>query len=297
MLILFLFLAASEVQAASRYAGAFLELGVGTKPLGMGSAYVAIAEGPEAGYWNPAGLALVRGATLGLMHSERFGGLVRNDFIGVALSERSGWGMGVSLLRTGVEGIKFTALEDPGDTLSSENRPYVVREAGSGDYAFLLSAAFSSGRLALGGSFKLLYRTLWRHTAWGLGLDIGVLYTQGGWRLGACIKDLSTTPILWDSGARDRIAPSAEVGISYRREVLKGRWTLAISCGSGLRGGMEYLYAGRVALRLGWDGSGLTAGAGVSFGGLRADYAFLMHEALGGTHRVSLEVLLPGGGT
>ena len=295
MLILFLFLAASELQAASRYAGAFLELGVGTKPLGMGSAYVAVAEGPEAGYWNPAGLAIARGATLGLMHSERFGGLVRNDFIGVALSERSGWGMGVSLLRTGVEGIKFTALEDPGDTLSSENRPYVVREAGSGDYAFLLSAAFSSGRLALGGSFKLLYRTLWRYSAWGVGLDLGVLYTQGRWQAGICLRDLSTTPVLWDSGTRDRINPSAEVGISYRGEAFKGRWTLALSWGREWRGGVEYLHAGRVALRLGWDGTGLTAGAGVSFRGLRADYAFLMHRALGGTHRVSLQVSLPGG--
>ncbi|HID11807.1 MAG TPA: hypothetical protein EYP17_10995 [Candidatus Latescibacteria bacterium] len=296
MLILFLILIASDPQAASNYAGAFLELGVGARPLGMGSAYVAVAEGPEAGYWNPAGLALGEVSALGLMHSEHFGGLVRNDFIGVALAGRPGWGMGASLLRTGVRGVKFTALEDPEDTLSSQNRPYVVREAGSGDYALLLSAAFSSGRLALGGNFKLLYRTLWRYSAWGVGLDLGVLYTRGRWRAGICLRDLSTTPVLWDSGTRDRIDPSAEAGVSYRGEAFKGRWTLALSWGRKCRGGVEYLHAGRVALRLGWDGTGLTAGAGVSFQGLRADYAFLMHGALGGTHRVSIDVPLPVGG-
>lgn len=35
----------------------FLRLGVGGRALGMGEAYTALSEGPEAAYWNPAGLA------------------------------------------------------------------------------------------------------------------------------------------------------------------------------------------------------------------------------------------------
>ena len=31
-------------------------LGIGTRPMGMGGAFVAVAEGPSAFYWNPAGL-------------------------------------------------------------------------------------------------------------------------------------------------------------------------------------------------------------------------------------------------
>jgi hypothetical protein len=37
-------------------AGQFLRNGIGARPLGMGGAYTAIAEGPEATYYNPAGL-------------------------------------------------------------------------------------------------------------------------------------------------------------------------------------------------------------------------------------------------
>lgn len=38
-------------------AGEFLAIGQGARALGMGEAYGAVAEGPEAMYWNPAGLA------------------------------------------------------------------------------------------------------------------------------------------------------------------------------------------------------------------------------------------------
>jgi hypothetical protein len=38
-------------------AAEFLTVGAGARSLGMGGAYTAIAEGPEAIYWNPAGLA------------------------------------------------------------------------------------------------------------------------------------------------------------------------------------------------------------------------------------------------
>ncbi len=41
------------------YAGAFLRSGMGARPLGMGGAYTAIAEGPEATYYNPGGLGFL----------------------------------------------------------------------------------------------------------------------------------------------------------------------------------------------------------------------------------------------
>lgn len=289
MFALILMFVTSGTRAASDYAGAFLELGVGARPLGMGSAYVAVAEGPEAGYWNPAGLASGKGTTLGFMHSERFAGLVRNDFLGASFS-RKGWGAGTSLIRTGVEGIKFTALRDTTDTLSSENRPYVIREVGSGDYVLLLSSALSSGRLALGGSFKLVHRRLWEHTAWGAGLDLGVLYAWGGFRAGVCLHDVYGTPVFWDSGSKDTIVPSLDVGLYYRRDLLGGSFCLSTSYSRKLKAGLEYVYSKGLALRFGWDGTGLTTGAGISFRWFRVDYAFLANRSLGGTHRISLQV-------
>ena len=49
---------------------AFLKLGVGARAMGMGSAYVAIADDPTALYWNPAGLASVTKTQVTAMHNE-----------------------------------------------------------------------------------------------------------------------------------------------------------------------------------------------------------------------------------
>ena len=42
------------------YAGATVQWGVGARPVAMGGAFVAIAEGPTGFWWNPAGIAQVR---------------------------------------------------------------------------------------------------------------------------------------------------------------------------------------------------------------------------------------------
>src|SRR6202041_1064947 len=38
-------------------AAEFLQIGAGARSLGMGEAYTAVADGPDAVYWNPAGLS------------------------------------------------------------------------------------------------------------------------------------------------------------------------------------------------------------------------------------------------
>ena len=49
---------------------AFLEIGVGSRPLGMGEAFTAIPGDINAIYYNPAGLGTVRYPVLSLMHQE-----------------------------------------------------------------------------------------------------------------------------------------------------------------------------------------------------------------------------------
>ena len=41
----------------AKYAGEFMATGVDARPLGMGGAFVAVANSVSAAYWNPAGLA------------------------------------------------------------------------------------------------------------------------------------------------------------------------------------------------------------------------------------------------
>ncbi|MDE2490322.1 MAG: PorV/PorQ family protein, partial [Elusimicrobia bacterium] len=50
-------------------AAEFLRLGAGARALGLGEAYTAAADDATALYWNPAGLARVRGGEAALMHA------------------------------------------------------------------------------------------------------------------------------------------------------------------------------------------------------------------------------------
>jgi hypothetical protein len=48
------------------YAGAFQQLGLGARALGMGGAFVGVADDATAGFWNPAGLVQIQMRTFGI---------------------------------------------------------------------------------------------------------------------------------------------------------------------------------------------------------------------------------------
>ena len=100
----------------AKYAGEFLATGVGARPLGMGGAFVALAEDGTAGYWNPAGLAFLNYPQIVLMHSERFKGEVNYDYVSFSFPYRKNRSLGFSLIRLGIDNIADTrnAWEDYG---------------------------------------------------------------------------------------------------------------------------------------------------------------------------------------
>lgn len=58
----------------------FLKVGAGARALGMGEAFGPVAEGAEAIYWNPAGLAQARQSQVSYTRSE-FQGFFHHDFL------------------------------------------------------------------------------------------------------------------------------------------------------------------------------------------------------------------------
>ncbi|MBC7318313.1 hypothetical protein H5T57_03565, partial [Candidatus Bipolaricaulota bacterium] len=58
------------------------DMGLGTRAMGLGGAYAALAEGPEGLLYNPAGLAQVRGIAL---DSTILAGWVGAGYVGVAM--------------------------------------------------------------------------------------------------------------------------------------------------------------------------------------------------------------------
>jgi hypothetical protein len=63
-------------------AAQFLQIGAGARALGMGEAYTAVADGPDAAYWNPAGLARMARPEASYARSELPAG-IHHDFLAV----------------------------------------------------------------------------------------------------------------------------------------------------------------------------------------------------------------------
>lgn len=313
--------AALSGAADTKYAGEFLSLGVGARSLGMGSAFVAITDDASAGYWNPAGLPALKRREVMLMHSERFGGVVNYDAAGLVLPLQENGGLEISLIRVGVDDIKYTVLADPHQALSAFNRPQVSKIVSNADYALYLSygrylhfGPFNRpyvhtpspmpSRLSLGGTIKLIRRRIGDNTATGFGADLGVLYTAPwGLAIGANLRDVTLTTISWDTGAKDQVGISLEAGAAWTHSIASLRSKVVASVTSGrvgeeaednhrsLTAGLEYWYRDLLALRVGSERERLTAGAGFRlYDTVGVDYAFLQHEDLDNTHRVSASV-------
>ena len=66
---------------SSTYA-AFNDIGVGARPLGLGGAFVALADDSNASHYNAAGLAYIDKIQFGATYAQRFNGLINYNTIG-----------------------------------------------------------------------------------------------------------------------------------------------------------------------------------------------------------------------
>ena len=69
----------SPAGAVDKFAAEFLKIGIGARALGMGGAFVSVADDASAAYWNPAGLVQLEEREAMLMGASQFGGVVDHD--------------------------------------------------------------------------------------------------------------------------------------------------------------------------------------------------------------------------
>lgn len=187
-------------QRIAKYGADFLAGGVGARALGMGGAYVGLADDVTAGYWNPAGLHQLQYPEIAYMHVERFAGAVSFDYGSAALpiSERST--VSLSFFRSGVNDIVNT-LEawDPSLGQPKPNYESYITRFSAADYAFFLGyARHLSGDWTLGLTGKIIRRTIGDFAdAWGYSFDVSMQYRTGPFRLGATVQDGSTMLQSW----------------------------------------------------------------------------------------------------
>lgn len=313
--ILFLF---NTSQAQNKYAGEFLSIGVGGRPLGMGGAYVAVVNDVTAGYWNPASLSRINYPQFSLMHDQRFGSLVNYDYGSVGIPFGKNASLGLSIIRMGVDDIQDTrnalidlngnGILDPGERLDES----LITTFNTTDYAFYLTySKKQSEKFSYGANLKIIRRNIADASAWGLGFDVGAFYNPfGRLTLGANLQDITTTYLSWSTGKKETITPTAKIGTAYSIDFLKGVLTPAVDVdfrfegrkssananigpvSMDLHAGIEYTFKNLISIRTGYNDLGnLTLGAGVKLPKLNIDYSFAKFdgtEQLGNTHRLSL---------
>ena len=200
LLVLALCAAPAHGQRIAKYGADFLAGGVDARALGMGGAYVGLANEVSAGYWNPAGLHALSYPELSYMHVERFAGAVSFDYGAVAFPVTAQSTVGVSAFRSGVNDIVNT-LEawnpDRGQPLPNyESR---ITRFSAADWALFVSYSRRlNDRLTVGINFKGIRRSIGDFAeAWGYSMDVAAQYRVGPYRFGATIQDLSTMLQSW----------------------------------------------------------------------------------------------------
>lgn len=318
----------SAQTGVAKYAGEFISIGVGGKPMGMGGAYTAIANDVGSAYYNPAGLANLDYPQISLMHDERYGDLVNYNYAALAIPYGAQYTFAVSAMRLGVDKIFDTrnALIDrvTGQVIyditlpSAKIDPTKIKEFSNQDWVVYLSGAKRENeKLYYGANVKVIYRQIGDFSATGIGVDVGALYKLDDmFTLGANLQDATTTLVAWSTGRNELISPTLKLGGASNLSL----WLLNITAALDFdvrfenrkyashfnmgpvsfdpHAGLELGFRNLFAIRAGYnDVKQFTLGAGVHLPKLNIDYTFARFnmsedDRLPDTHRISLILTL-----
>lgn len=314
----------SNVSKVGTTAAPFLEIEVGPRALGMGSAFVAIANDATAIYWNPAGISHLSKIEATLIHTNWLVG-TNFDFVGLVIPMGHLGSIAVNVISFSTDEMEVRTVQNPEGT--GEKFSYGDLSAGL-SYAKNLTDKFSIGVNA-----KYISQRIWHMKAKGYALDIGTLFRTrfNGMMIGMSISNFGTSMKLegkdvfvnYDEapqfgGSNDRIPALKQTDkfplpllfrVGVAMDILKSnrnQLTVAIDAAHPnnnteyINLGMEYIFRNQVFLRVGYKNlftldteEGFTAGVGTKLklaGGvaLKIDYAYQDFGRLENAQRFSL---------
>ncbi len=268
--------------AAGRYAGDFMMIGAGVRALGMGGAFVALANDGSAIYWNPAGLSLLRESEVSAMHAFLYKGLAAYDNITFVQPLPNQVSIGFNVTRLSVNDIpffseeyligtnvdqrinnsyyhlpgvpdgKFTSRDDLYQFSFAKNIHY---DANMGWLFFEVPFDFS-----FGGDIKLIKRSIKDNMGTGTGLDFGfkaktdlaVIFDQedfGNLHFGLNFQDLAGTDITWntDSEIKDEVLFNTKMGVAIEQPIPPLNSTVCVAYD------YDYVYNGTKHYGIDWE--------------------------------------------
>jgi len=276
--------------------GELLKIPVGTRAIGMGEAYTALADDSSALQWNPAGMSFAQQKEAGFMHSSLIENVNYEYLSAIAPGDSYSYGGSMSYLGYGsIAGYDNTPLAQGG------GQPIGNQSA----YAYDFSGGVSSlikDAISLGVSASVLRETLADTSATTFDINAGGLYAlpfhplMGDYRLG--FSALNLGPGLKFVSERDPLPRRYTFGAAAMH--IK-QWPLNLTADVGVPNdnsayvafGGEYWFKDVVALRLGYNGEnnvgkGLRLGVGIKLRQLLFDYAYGGFGDFGATHRIGI---------
>jgi len=263
---------------------------VGVKAIGMGSAFVPVADDGTAISWNPAGVSRLKQYTINLMYSKLFDVGATNYISGIApASEKLAIGMDWTHIGIEDDEINFSQDElnisysyQPVDSLAvGANLKYIANNL-SYDRSFV---GTSSG---WGTDFGILFSPRFFDE-----FTLGFVATDALWfRSGKFIRG---TRVKYDTGASDTIfAPGYKVGIAYK----PGRnWLFALGIDDRVHAGAEFSPHEILDIRAGIEkdlhiseSPTYSLGGTIEYKGIDFDYAYVIAPTLPSTSLFSLSI-------
>lgn len=236
---------AQNTQSTSKVgttAAQFLKIGVGARPIALGGAYVAVDEGIESIYWNPASIARIAGAGEATFNHANW--LVETNYDFAAFSLNMG-----TLGTLGVHFISFRVPEEKVRTIEFPDGTGQVWDYNSMALGVTLARNLTD-RFSIGVTAKFIQEKLFNETAQAGAIDLGVFY-HTPWprlKLGASITNFGTKMRLRGRDTFINVAPVPsdgavnEVPAEYRLD--------SFDIPLGLRFGISYLAANTEDLKL-----------------------------------------------
>lgn len=232
---------------------------VGVRPMGMGSAFVGVADDSCAISWNPAGVARVRRYELNMMYTRLFDISTMSYISGIVpASERRAMGIDWTHIGLSDEEIDFAQDEV---NFSYSYQPQFFRFS---EWLHVPVDFLSLGVNVRYFARNVSYDRNFIGAVSGLGTDIGILITplpRDTVRIGFAATDVlglhtgrgirSGTSVRYDSGASDTVLPASyTIGIAYRP---KRNWLIAVDVNDRIHLGAEFSPHSALDIRAGLE--------------------------------------------
>lgn len=295
LLIALLLAPAGPAQADDTGLRSVFSEGTGNRALGMGGAFVGLADDASAPLWNPGGLGFIDRKQVQVTRASLYGLGIGEEFVGIVVPDH----------RFGTAALTFRHLGLAGIEQRDDRNVLLADDLSDSQVELTLSYGRALGSAwSLGGTVKLMNHRLAGYSGTAFAVDMGVLIhpaslilTDREWlaplTVGISVRNLVDSAMRLDVD-ETRDPSSGKIGFAYRFPMADGRSVTAaldLEEGPGIdpvvSAGMEVRLHSLLALRTGYSRNGFHAGAGVYWQNSSFDYTFEDND-FDSVHRLGL---------